>query len=187
MAAVLNGGAEMGNPRPGMVVHAVGDRYVAFQIVGSPALWGRLLEVMQRPDLAQDPRFATGEGRRANWRELEKILHAWLDTFPAAEAALEALGKARVPCAPVLRPAEVIAEPHLAERAFFPAVPHPARGTVRVTASPYHLDRAPVHPRAGAPYRVGEHTRPVLRELLGYPADRIAALVRAGAVEAVGD
>jgi crotonobetainyl-CoA:carnitine CoA-transferase CaiB-like acyl-CoA transferase len=66
-------------------------------------------------------------------------------------------------------------------------VPHPARGTVRVTGSPYHLDGAPVPPRAGAPYRVGEHTRPVLRDLLGYPDDRIAALARAGAIETVGD
>jgi len=187
MAAVLNGGGEMGNPRPGMVVHAIGERSVAFQIVGSPALWGRLLEVMQRPDLAQDPRFATGESRRNNWRELEKVLHAWLDTFPSADAALKVLGEARVPCAPVLRPAEVIAEPHLAERAFFPSVPHPARGTVRVTGSPYHLDGAPVPPRAGAPYRVGEHTGPVLRDLLGYPDDRIAALARAGVIETVGD
>jgi CoA:oxalate CoA-transferase len=84
----------------------------------------------------------------------------------------------------VLRPAEVIAEPHLAERAFFPAVPHPGREeAVRITASPYHLDGGPVHPRGPAPYRVGEHTRTVLREVLGYPSDRIDALRASGVVE----
>ena len=89
-----------------------------------------------------------------------------------------------MPCAPVLHPDEVIAAPHLAERAFFPAVPHPGRSSVRVTASPYHLDGAPVHPLGPAPYRVGEHTRDVLAHLLGYDEARIAALLSAGVVEA---
>jgi crotonobetainyl-CoA:carnitine CoA-transferase CaiB-like acyl-CoA transferase len=77
----------------------------------------------------------------------------------------------------------VIAEPHLAARAFFPAVPHPAHGPVRVTASPYHLDGAPLHPRVEAPYRVGEHTRAVLGELLGYSEEAIGALAKSGAIE----
>ena len=39
----------------------------------------------------------------------------------------ERLTEARIPCAPVLRPAEVIAQEHLAVRQFFPVLPHPAR------------------------------------------------------------
>ena len=78
----------------------------------------------------------------------------------------------------------MIAPPHLAERAFFPSVPHPAAGAVRITASPYHVDGEPVHPRGPAAYRVGEHTREVLRGVLGYDDDRIAALVDAGIIEA---
>jgi crotonobetainyl-CoA:carnitine CoA-transferase CaiB-like acyl-CoA transferase len=183
MAAVLNGGEERGNPRPGMVVHRVGGRHLAFQIVGAPQLWPRLLAVMGRPKLDSDLRFATSDGRREHWRELEKIITDWLDMFPTAEAALTMLAEARLPCAAVLRPAEVIAEPHLAARAFFPAVPHPAHGPVRVTASPYHLDGAPLHPRAEAPYRVGEHTRAVLGELLGYSEEAIGALAKSGAIE----
>jgi len=41
-----------------------------------------------------------------------------------------------------------------------------------------------VHPAAGAPYRVGEHSRLVLSGLLGYDAAHIDALIRSGAVEA---
>jgi crotonobetainyl-CoA:carnitine CoA-transferase CaiB-like acyl-CoA transferase len=183
-AAVLNGGEEHGNPRPGMVVARIGGRFVALQIVGAPELWPRLLALMGRPDLGRDPRFETGEGRRAHWRELAPIIEAWLASFPSVDAAVEALTAARIPCAPVLRPAEVMETEHLAERAFFPTVPHPARGAVRVTASPYHLDGGPVHPRGPAPYRVGEHTVGVLRDLLGYPEARIEALRLAGVVEA---
>ena len=183
-AAVLNGGEEYGNPRPGMVVAPVGGRFVATQFVGAPQLWTRLLAAMGRPELDRDPRFDTSEKRRTNWPELRRIVEAWLATFPTAEAALEALAAARIPCAPVLRPAEVIAEPHLAARGFFPTVPHPARGAVRVTASPFHVDGEPLGPRAPAAYRVGEHTRAVLGGLLDYPAARIDELCRSGVIEA---
>jgi crotonobetainyl-CoA:carnitine CoA-transferase CaiB-like acyl-CoA transferase len=184
-AAVLNGGEEYGSPRPGMIVARVAERHVAMQFVGAEHLWPRLLALMGRPELERDPRFDSADRRRANWRELRAIIEAWLATFPTSEEALRALGEARIPCAPVLRPAEVVASAHLAERQFFPTVPHPGRGSVRVTASPYHLDGQPVHPRAGAPYRVGEHTQSVLGALLGYSAERIETLRSAGVIDAV--
>jgi crotonobetainyl-CoA:carnitine CoA-transferase CaiB-like acyl-CoA transferase len=180
-AAVLNGGEEHGSPRPGMIVAPVGGRHVAMQFVGSDQLWPRMLELMGRPDLAKDERFDDSEKRRKNWPELRAIVDAWLATYPSVDDALSALSGARIPCAPVLRPAEVVASPHLAERQFFPTVPHPARGEVRVTASPYHLDGAPMHPQNAAPYRVGEHTRKVLAEI-DYPSDRIDELQRAGVI-----
>jgi len=183
-AAVLNGGEEYGNPRPGMIVAPIGDRYLAMQFTGSPQLWPRLLAVMGRPELGRDSRFDTSEKRRVNWRELRHVVESWLATFPTAEDALRVLSDARIPCAPVLRPAEVIAEPHLEAREFFPTMPHPARGAVRVTASPYHLDGDALHPRAPAAYRVGEHTRAVLGDLLGYSLGRIADLLRAGVIDA---
>jgi crotonobetainyl-CoA:carnitine CoA-transferase CaiB-like acyl-CoA transferase len=182
-AAVLNGGEEYGNPRPGMIVAPVGDRFLAMQFTGSPELWPRLLSLMG-PELAGDQRFDTGEKRRANWRELRPIVESWLGRFPTIEDAVKTLSEARIPCAPVLRPAEVIAESHLAARRFFPQVPHPARGAVRVTASPYHLDGQSLGPRGPAAYRVGEHTRAVLSDLLGYPADRVAELLQAGVIAA---
>jgi CoA:oxalate CoA-transferase len=182
-ASVLNGGEEHGNPRPGMIVHRIGERYLAMQIVGAPRLWERVLSLMKRPELKQDPRFATSLTRRRHWRELREIITGWLDSFPSADAALALLTEARIPCAPVLRPAEVIAQEHLAVRRFFPVLPHPARAGLRVTASPYHLDGKPTHPRAAAAYRVGEHTRAVLRDVLGYKDDRIAELIAAGVVE----
>jgi crotonobetainyl-CoA:carnitine CoA-transferase CaiB-like acyl-CoA transferase len=183
-AAVLNGGEEAGNPRPGMVVAPIGARSLAMQFVGSGELWPRLLALMGRPDLGKDPRFDTADQRRANWRVLREIVVTWLQaTYPSVEAALTALADARIPCAPVLRPADLVAEPHLAERGFFPSVPHPARGSVRITSTPYHLDHRPMEPRGGAAYRVGEHTRDVLVRDLGYSAARIEALRQARIVD----
>src|SRR5438552_11677504 len=122
-AAVLNGGEEYGNPRPGMIVAPIGDRYLAMQFTGSGELWPRLLAAMGRPELGRDPRFDTSEKRRANWRELRPIVESWLAAFASVEDARSVLAGARIPCAPVLKPAEVIAEPHMAERGFFPTVP----------------------------------------------------------------
>jgi crotonobetainyl-CoA:carnitine CoA-transferase CaiB-like acyl-CoA transferase len=184
-ASVLNGGPEHGNPRPGLLVYEVGGRYLALQSVGASRLWARLLAVMDRPELGQDPRFTTSELRRRNSRELRDIIGEWVTSrFKSVEDALGVLGEARIPCAPVLRPHELIAEAHMAEREFFPSVPHPARGRVRITASPFHIDGEPVHPRGPAAYRVGEHTRAVLGALLGYDAGRIDDLAAAGVIQA---
>src|SRR3989442_6353668 len=59
-AAVLNGGEEYGNPRPGMVVAPIGDRYPAMHVTRSPELCPRLLSAID-PELGRDPRFDTSE------------------------------------------------------------------------------------------------------------------------------
>jgi len=181
--SVLNGGPVVAGPRAGMVVHGIGDRYLAMQTVGAPQLWPRLLELLQRPDLAGDPRFATPLARRQNWPALREIVVAWLGRFTSVEEAVKTLSAARIPAVPVLTPEEVVAHPHLEAREAFPSVPHPARGAVRVTATPIQVDGRPSVPAGPSPYRVGEHTRQVLGEVLGYPAARIEELERLGAVQ----
>jgi len=182
---MLNAGAEYPGPRPGMIVHGIGGRHVAMQTVGAPQLWARLVAMMGRPELATDARFATPAARREHWAELHPIICEWLDRFKTVEEAVTALTAARVPAAVVLSPAEVVAHPHLAERQAFPVIDHPGRGAVRVTAVPFHVDRRPVAPRGAAPYRVGEHTRAVLGEVLGYSPERIEELRRLGTIETV--
>ena len=138
--------------------------------------------LLERPELAADPRFATPLARRENRAALGEILGAWIRRFATVDAAIAALTAARIPCAPVLAPGEVAESPHLAAREFFPTVPHPARGAVRVTGTPFHLDGGAVGPAGPAPYRIGEHTRAVLEGLLAYPPARVEALRAAGAI-----
>jgi CoA:oxalate CoA-transferase len=183
-AAVLNGGEPQGSPRPAMGVFSVGGRHLALQTGGAAALWPRLQTLLGRPDLATDPRFATPELRRRNWAALCDIIGEWIARFATVDEALETLRGARIPAAPVLLPREVAAHPHLAARQAFPTVPHPARGLVRVTATPFHLDGRAVAPAGPAPYQVGEHTRSVLTGLLGYKDRDIDDLAQAGAIAA---
>jgi CoA:oxalate CoA-transferase len=181
---VLNGGPEQGAPRPGMMVCEIGGRYLALQTAGAAQILVRLAKLMDQPELTTDPRFATTQARREHWPELRDIIERWLARFTSVDEAVETLTTARVPCAPVLSPTEVIALPHLEARRFFPAVPHPGRGAVRITSTPFHLDGCPLGPSGPAPYRVGEHTRAVLEGLLGYPPPRIDQLLALGAIAA---
>jgi CoA:oxalate CoA-transferase len=182
--SVLNGGAEYPGPRAGMVQEAIGGRYLAMQTVGAPQLWPRLLKLLGRPELAHDPRFSTPRARREHWPDLREIIADWLAQFETVEHALETLGGARIPCAPVLTPAEVAEHPQLVARHAFPTVSHRSRRSVRVTATPYHVDGAPVKPAGPAPYLPGEHTRAVLRDVLGYSDARLDELLALGAAAA---
>jgi crotonobetainyl-CoA:carnitine CoA-transferase CaiB-like acyl-CoA transferase len=180
--ALLNGGEVERQPRIGMVLHPIGERFVAVQSAGAPHLWSRLVALIGRPELETDARFATPLSRRANWPVLLGILRDWLDGFESVDHAVETLSAARIPAVPMLSPEEVVEHPHMAARSAFPEVDHPARGRVRVTALPFHVDGAPVPPGGPAPYRVGEHTRQILREL-DYSAERIRALQSSKAIE----
>jgi len=182
--SVLNGGEEHVGPRPGMLVSEIGGRYLALQTVGAAEIWPRLAAVMARPELTTDPRFATPQARRAHWPEMRDAIVEWLGRFRTVDEAVEVLTAARVPCAPVLSPTEVAAHPHLEARRFFPSVPHPARGAVLVTGTPFHLDGRPLGPSGPAPHRVGEHTRAVLQGLLGYEPARLEELLALGVAHA---
>jgi CoA:oxalate CoA-transferase len=182
--SVLNGGPEHPAPRIGMIVTEIAGRHLAVQTGGAAEILPRLVALMGRAELLEDPRFSTPAARRDNWPDLRDIVEGWVKQFATVDEAVVVLSDARVPCAPVLSPAEVVALPHLAARQFFPAVPHPGRGEVRITRSPFQLDGQPVMPRDGAPYRVGEHTRAVLGDLLGYEADRIEKLLTLGVAAA---
>lgn len=180
--SILNDGEVLRQPRVGMVIHGIGERHVAFQSAGAPHLWARLVKLIGNPDLLADPRFATPMARRENWNALQQVFADWMQRFKSVEEAVTAFAEARVPAAPVLMPEEVIEHPHLHAREAFPAVEHPGRGSVRVTATPFHVDGKPTHPRTGAPYRIGEQTYQVLADYLGYTEEKIAALRESGAV-----
>jgi crotonobetainyl-CoA:carnitine CoA-transferase CaiB-like acyl-CoA transferase len=182
--AVLNGAAVERRSRVGMLVHPVGEGHVAMQTAGAPHLLPRLASLMGRLEILTDPRFSTPIARRANWPALLEIVCDWLDSFGSVEQAVAALSAARVPHAPMLSPEQVVAHPHMAARSAFPVVDHPGAGRVHVTAAPFHLDGAPIAPAGPAPYRIGEDTRAVLMELLGYTEERVNELLRAGTVAA---
>jgi CoA:oxalate CoA-transferase len=175
--SVLNGGPIEQGPRYGMIVHPVGDGYVALQAVGAPHLWLRIVELLEKPELKTDERFTTAVLRRKNWLILSDFIRKRLDRFSSVSEAITALATARIPAVPVLTPHQVIEHPQLIERGAFPWVDYRDGKQVRVTATPFHFDGSPMIPRGPAALNVGEHTQHVLEKILGYEPERIETLV----------
>ena len=181
--SILNEGTVERRSRPGMLVHEIKGRHFALQSTGAPHLWTRLVELMGKPELANDERFASPMARRENWTALLAVFHDWLNGYADVDEALKALSDARIPSAPMLQPEEAIEHPQLHARKAFPEIDHPGSGRVRVTATPFYVDGKPTHPRLPAPYRIGEQTRETLANFLGYTNKQISDLQKAGVIE----
>ena len=148
--------------------------------VGSEKLWSAFCRVIGRPDLEAHPDFATNPLRVSNRHSLEPILAEVFRERPATEW-VESLNAAGIPCSPVRNFAEVAAHPQTAVREMFPEIESPEAGKYRVTGQPVKLSGTPG--RIGAPAPVlGEHTAPVLTELLGLDAAAINQLAGAGVI-----
>jgi itaconate CoA-transferase len=139
--------------------------------------WQRLaVQVLARPDLAEDPRYATNADRVAHRAELDAVIGDWAASQPldSCRAAVQAagLGHARLN-----DPAEALSHPQLVERGRWQEVGSPVGPLLCLLPPPevagwdWRLDPVPA---------LGEHTEPILREL-GFGADDLAAM-RAGAV-----
>ncbi|MBI3965899.1 MAG: CoA transferase, partial [Chloroflexi bacterium] len=79
------------------------------------ALWGRLLQVMERPDLASDPRFQTNQDRTRHRGVVDEAVTAWTSVRTTA-ATVRALRAGGVVCGPVQRVRDVVGDPQVSER-----------------------------------------------------------------------
>ena len=139
--------------------------------------WQALLEAMELDALAADPRFSTFGDRLAHKDALLRLLAARF----AERTTADWLGRlrGRVPCAPVNTVAEALEDAQVRAREMIVEVKHPTFGVLREVASPVKTAGTPPPARAPA---LGEHTDEILRELLQYDPDRIAALRASGAL-----
>jgi len=153
----------LGNAHPNIVPYQLfetADRPIILA-AGNDRLFERTCEVIGRPELAADERFATNAVRVRNRDALIPLLSAELASRSAAEwlAALEA---AAVPCAPVRTLDEVFASAEGA--AAIQEIDDPARGLLRLVADPIRVDGR-VPPARFPPPLLGEHTDQILAEL----------------------
>jgi crotonobetainyl-CoA:carnitine CoA-transferase CaiB-like acyl-CoA transferase len=151
-------GSEHPNIVPYQLFHAADRPFIL--AAGNDRLFRRTCVVLDLPELADDARFATNEARVANRGELIPVLasrFAKRDAMRWVEA-LEAVG---VPCAPIRGLDEVFASPEGA--ALVREVEDPARGLLRLLASPIRFDGAAA-PAPRTPPRLGEHTGEILGE-----------------------
>ena len=156
--------------------HCAGqDDWLALS-VRSDAEWRALCEVMARPDLAADARYADGARRESSKAALDDVVSAWLRRHSAHEA--ETLLQARgVPAARSRHLGEVIEDPHVAGRKLFPALPD----GWRATALPW-VDEAGWRGSHTPTPALGADNDYVLGTLLGLSRARIDELIAAEAI-----
>ena len=142
-----------------------------------PKFWESLCEVISRPELVSDPRFADFPARDRNRDELIPLLDEIFRTRTGAEW-LDALGAAGVPSSAVNDVAGALADPQTEARGDVVEYDHPRFGTVRTIATPLRVgeDEKPLR---RAPFR-GEHTGDVLARLCRYSPEHVSALHEAG-------
>ncbi|MGA3201269.1 MAG: CoA transferase [Bryobacteraceae bacterium] len=144
--------------------------------VASQKLWRQFCAALNRPDLADQPDYATNALRVENRGVLEPLLAEILRTRTAAEwAALFA--ENGIPCSPVRGLDEVAADPQSAARAMFPEV-----GATRITGPPVKLSATPGAVSNQAP-KLGADTRATLAEVLHLDEAALDALTKSGAIQ----
>ena len=147
--------------------------------VGTDSLWQRFCQAIDRPDLAEDPRFVTNGDRVRNRNELEPILEAHF-AKQDADRWLEKLRAARVPCGKVNSLPDILSDDQFLARGGVVELSHPLVGHFRTLANPIHFSATPVAYHQHPPL-LGEHTDEILAEL-GYASGDIASIRQAGAV-----
>jgi formyl-CoA transferase len=148
------------------------------QNTGSPQ-WGRLLKVIGRTDVGDDPRFATPELRYEHRAEVDAMISIWIQQRTKFEA-MEEFGRADVPAGAVLTTAELLADPYLQKRGTFVTMEHPVRGPILIPGFPLKMSASSV-PILPAPL-LGQHNEEVYEGMLGISADEVARLRQVGAI-----
>lgn len=137
-------------------------------------------EVLERPDLATDPRYTTTPLRVQNREQLVPVIADILRTR-SVDHWMASLRAANVPAGPINDFAQVLNDPQIRHREVLQQVPHTLAGTMPFIGNPLKFSDTPVTYHRGPPL-LGEHTAEVLRELLDMDDTEIAALQDQGVV-----
>jgi len=144
--------------------------------VGNDKQFARLCEIIGKSELAQDSRFVTNSGRVEHRDEYIDLLKPSFLEKTASEW-LSALERAGIPCGPINTLDKVFGEPQVGAREMLIHMHHPEIDHLRLVGSPLKFSETPVDYKLPPP-RLGEHTKDILTNLLGYSTDRIQELLK---------
>jgi crotonobetainyl-CoA:carnitine CoA-transferase CaiB-like acyl-CoA transferase len=142
-----------------------------------------LFRAIERPELRDDPRFTSRDGRVQNHAELDAVIGEWTSRR-SSHAALQALEDAGVPAAEVRHPKQAVRDPRVVRREETVRLEHPVHGAtaelygmgmpIKFSQATAKFDRPPPQP--------GQHNQQIYGELLGYTPERLAELQARGVI-----
>ncbi|MBP2638468.1 MAG: yfdE 2 [Firmicutes bacterium] len=149
------------------------DGYIIIA-VGNDRLWSEFCNLIGKPEMIQDERFATNPKRTDN----QKALKAILDTvFPdkTVDEWIAALDKAGIPCGPINSIERVVNNEQVKARDMIVETDHPVAGKIKMAGIPIKLSETPGSVERPAPL-LGQHTEEILSEILGISSEEVAQL-----------
>src|SRR4030042_4044402 len=155
------------------------DSLIIIPIVNNK-LWVELCKALGREYLLDDPKYKTNPLRTKNKKKLIPILAAefrekttseWCDLFE----------KVKVPYSPINTMKEICEDPHIKYRKMLVDIDKPVAGRMRIVGSSLRLSETPGDVYAPAPL-LGQHSKEVLKEILGYSQDEIEGLAKDGVI-----
>ena len=145
------------------------------------AIFKRLALAMGRPELGDDPRYATHVARGVNQIELDALINDWTRTLTIAQVDALMIEHS-IPAGQVYRAPEMIADPHFQARGAIVEVETERFGKLKMQGTFPRLSETPSSIRRPAPSLVGQHNAEVYGELLGLGTEDLAKLIASGAI-----
>ncbi|PZG14056.1 formyl-CoA transferase [Nonomuraea aridisoli] len=176
---VPRSGNASGGGQPGWAVRcAPGGPNDYVYVIVQPVGWKPIANIIGRPELAEDPEWATPEARLSKLDKMFQLIEEWSIQHDKW-TVLDRLNAENIPCGPILSTKELVEDESLREEGIVVTVDHPERGEFVTVGSPLQLSDSPVDVRT--PPLLGEHNEEIYSRL-GVSADELAELKANGVI-----
>lgn len=180
--ATPRAGNDSGGGQPGRILKCRGwdtdpDAYTYF--ITQAAVWGKICDLIGRPEWKTDPDYATPEARLPRLDEVFAEIEKWTQTRDKFEV-IEICDPLGIPCGPILSMKEIAADEDLRRNGTIVEIDHPERGPYLSVGCPIKLSDSAVEVTRSP--LLGEHTEEVLADVLGYAGSELERILASGAV-----
>ncbi|HEY9333850.1 MAG TPA: formyl-CoA transferase [Kribbella sp.] len=176
---VPRSGNASGGGQPGWALRcAPGGPNDYIYVIVQPPGWAPIAELIGKPELAEDPDWATPVARLDKLDKMFALIEQWTEQHTKFEV-MDKLNALNVPCGPIMSTAELIADETLADLGAVVEVEHPQRGTFKTVGCPIKLSDSPVEVQTSP--GLGEHNS-VIYGSLGISSAELDDLKTAGVI-----
>lgn len=144
-------------------------------------IFKRLAKAMGRPELGDDPRYATHIARGEHQTELDDLINAWTRTLTIDEVDALMIEHS-IPAGRVYRAPDMLVDPHFQAREAIIEVETERFGPLKMQNAFPKLSATPSGVRRPAPSKVGQHNAEIYGDLLGLSHDELDGLKAAGVI-----